>query len=320
MCTSGKTSSYLYVMMLLIVSSSLTPVLKTSNTSYVADNDLETCLNVVKTLVSRYIPSLKLNLSKYEVLNEQVYTQYTGFKTQVFKLNLSNAVKLEVTTSIINQACYAIKFEVTLDFRGLNATEQQTLPNIISDGIVEMFNDFKKSMSSYSNVSIVGGQLIINETPVYFFKKDVVSLTPATLTYRIYSAPPLSFYTVFNEYPLLEGLVKTSHIRFNLSEVEALDKLKKFNVSSYKKIFKAFLIYETQLRPAYIVVIDPSTTAVVMGDTGEAFHPLYSKSTIAAEERTNEYPSITYVIYLMLLVVVLALAFLIYFTRLRSRR
>lgn len=320
MCTSGKTSSYLYVMMLLIVSSSLTPVLKTSNTSYVADNDLETCLNVVKTLVSRYIPSLKLNLSKYEVLNEQVYTQYTGFKTQVFKLNLSNAVKLEVTTSIINQACYAIKFEVTLDFRGLNATEQQTLPNIISDGIVEMFNDFKKSMSSYSNVSIVGGQLIINETPVYFFKKDVVSLTPATLTYRIYSAPPLSFYTVFNEYPLLEGLVKTSHIRFNLSEVEALDKLKKFNVSSYKKVFKAFLIYETQLRPAYIVVIDPSTTAVVMGDTGEAYHPLYSKSTTAAVGRTNEYPTITYVIYSMLLVVVLALAFLIYFTRLRSRR
>jgi len=307
-------------MMLLIVSSSLTSVLKTSNTFYVADNDLETCLNVVKTLVSRYIPSLKLNLSKYEVLNEQVYTQYTGFKTQVFKLNLSNAVKLEVTASIINQTCYAIKFEVTLDFRGLNATEQQTLPNIISDGIVEMFNDLKKLMTSYSNVSIVGGQLIINETPVYFFKKDVVSLTPAILTYRIYSAPPLSFYIVFNEYPLLEGLVKTSHIRFNLSEVEALDKLKKFNVSSYKKVFKAFLIYETQLRPAYVVVIDPSTTAVVMGDTGEAYHPLYSKSTIAAEERTNEYPTITYVIYLMLLVVVLALAFLIYFTRLRSRR
>lgn len=310
------------VVILLTLNSLLFSILAASDAPHGAGNDLETCLSVIKTLISEYLPSLKTDLSKYEVLDEQIYTQYTGFKTYVFKLNLSNAVKLDVTASIANQECYAIKFEITLDFRGLNVTEQQTMSDAISGDIIKMFNVFKNSALLYGNISVVGGQLLIsNETPVYFFMKDVVSLIPVTLTYRVYSAPPLSFYIVVNEYPLLKGLLKTSYVKFNLSEVEALGKLKeRFNVSSYKKVFKAFLIYETRLRPAYIVVIDPSTTAVVMGDNDEAYYSLYSEITTTAEARMYIYPTLTYVIYLTLLATMLILAFVIYFTRLRSHR
>lgn len=315
----GRTVLTFSVMMLLILNnaSRLTPAV--FDTPYRSDNGLETCLDVVKTLIREYIQSFKTTLREYEVLEERAYTQYTGFKTYVFRLNLSNALRLDVTVSLVNRECYVIKFEVMLDFRSLNVTERQVVPEVIFNNVVRMFNNFRNSTLTYGNVSVIGGQLLISEIPVYFFRKDTVSLIPAMLTYRVYSTPPISYYVIINEYPILKGLIEVSKIKFNLSEVEALNKLKEaFNIFSYRKVFKALLIYEARIRPAYVVVIDPSTTAVVMGDTGEVYHPLYSGLTRTVETSVRTYPTLTYVIYLTLITAVFILTFLIYFKKLRS--
>jgi len=237
-------------------------------------------LSVSNFLASRFpLLSNYVNLDNYTVISSNL--NYTDLKILVFKW-VSRGVSIGI--QVTEETCEITRFEVTVDSRYLNESNLNNLLNELETGVEKLFSDVKDLVSNTSNARIIGGQLVVNDTPIYFIDPNYVTATPALVRYFVYPSPPIVIYTFINYFPAVKKLL-TQVTNFNLSEEEAIETLKnKLNITEYRGVTRSYVILYGVLRPAYIIAITPYKNVAVLADNGEVLTQKTATNTQATPE------------------------------------
>ncbi len=225
-----------------------------------------TCYSSVRyALISRF-PELGdyMNLSNYSVASTSL--NYTDLKILVYKW-VSQGVSVEV--QVAEETCDVIRFEVIVDLRNINESTLNTLLSRLEAGVKDWYSDTKNLISTTSIAEVLGGQVVVNDTPIYFLDPTYVTIVPITVRYFIYPSPPIVIYSFVNYFPAIKKLLAQIP-NFNLSEVEVREVLENtLNITEYKGITKSYVVLYGTLRPAYVVALTPYKNAVILADNGE---------------------------------------------------
>ncbi len=225
-----------------------------------------TCYSSVRYVVTSRFPELSsyVNLSNYSVVSTNL--NYTDLKVLVYRW-VSHGVSVEVQT--VEETCDVIRFEVIVDSRNINESNLNTLLSRLEAGVREWYNDVKNLISTTSIAEVLGGQVVVNDTPIYFLDPTYVTIAPITVRYFVYPSPPIVIYSFVNYFPVIKKLLVQTP-SFNLSVEEVKEVLKNtLNITEYKGITKSYVILYGVLRPAYVVAVTPYKNVVILADNGE---------------------------------------------------
>jgi len=225
-----------------------------------------TCYSSVRYVMVSRFPELSdyVNLSNYSVASTNL--NYTDLKILVYKW-VSRGVSVEVQAT--EETCDVVRFEVVVDTRNINESILNTLLDRLEANVKDWYSDTKNLISATSIAEVLGGQVVINDTPIYFLDPTYVTITPITVRYFVYPSPPIVIYSFVNYFPTIKKLL--AHIPgFNLSEEYVKEVLEKnLNITEYKGITKSYVVLYGVLRPAYVVAVTPYRNVVILADDGE---------------------------------------------------
>lgn len=225
-----------------------------------------TCYSSVRyVLISRF-PELGdyMNLSNYSVVSTSL--NYTDLKILVYKW-VSQGVSVEVQA--VEETCDVIRFEVVVDSRNINESTLNTLLSRLEASVKDWYSDTKNLISTTSIAEVLGGQVVVNDTPIYFLNPTYVTIAPITVRYFIYPSPPIIIYSFVNYFPTIKKLLAQIP-DFNLSEEEVREVLENtLNITEYKGITKSYVMLHETLRPAYVIAVTPYKNVIILADNGE---------------------------------------------------
>ncbi len=225
-----------------------------------------TCYSSVRYVVTSRFPELSsyVNLSNYSVVSTNL--NYTDLKVLVYRW-VSHGVSVEVQA--VEETCDVIRFEVIVDSRNINESNLNTLLSRLEAGVRDWYNDIKNLISTTSIAEVLGGQVVVNNTPIYFLDPTYVTIAPTTVRYFIYPSPPIVIYSFVNYFPVIKKLlVQTPSFNLSVEEVEEVLK-NTLNITEHKGITKSYVILYGALRPAYVVAVTPYKNVVILADNGE---------------------------------------------------
>lgn len=288
----GRTGLSLITMLLLAFSLLTTEY-------YVSRANAACYSSVSSVLVSRF-PTLSsyVSLSNYTVVSSSL--NYADVEILVFKW-ASRGVSIEIQA--IEETCEIVLFEAVVDSRYINESRLNSLLSKLEAGVRRWFTDTKSLVSNTSDAEVLGGQLVIGNTPVYFLDPNYVTTIPVVVRYFVYPSPPIIIYAFINHFPAVKK--QLTHIpNFNLSEEEATETLKnKLNVTEYRGITKSYVILRGVLRPAYVIALTPYKNVAILADNGEVI----KQETITNTQETREDSLLTTHLQLVLVLTALAI-------------
>lgn len=300
----SKDATLSFLTLLLLLLSPLTE-------AYFSPHTKATCYSSVNyVLVSRF-PELSnyVNLSNYSVVSSSL--NYTDLRILIFKW-FSRGISVEV--HVDRDSCEIIRFEATVDSRYFNESGFEYFLNELEEGVKEWYSDSKELVSITSGAEVLGGQLVINDTPIYFLDPNNVVVIPALVRYFVYPSPPIIIYVFINYFPVVKGLL-TQIPNFSLGESEVTEILKnELNITEYRGITKSYVILDGALRPAYIIAITPYKNIAILADDGEVL----TQKTATNTQTTTKNNKLT--TYFGITLVLIALAMIVtYMVWLRKR-
>lgn len=285
--------------------------LPTLTAGYLSPHASTTCYSSVSQVIASRFPALSnyVDLNNYTMASSNL--NYTDMKILDFRW-VSRGASVEVQTT--EKTCEIIRFEAIVDARYFNESVLNNLLSKLEAGIKEWYSDSKNLVSNIPGAEVLGGQLVINNAPIYFLDPDYVVVTPVVIRYFIYPSPPIVIYAFINYFPVVDELL-TQIPNFSLSEEEVVEILKnKINITEYRGITKSYVILYRTLRPAYIVAVTPYKNVAILADSGEI---LTQKTTTTSQETLEGNQATAYV---GLALVLIASAIVItYLTWLRRR-
>lgn len=256
--------------------------------------------SVSNVLVSRFpLTSNYVSLNNYTLVSSNL--NYTNIKILIFRW-VSRGVSVEVQA--IEETCEIIRFGATVDSRYFNESSLNSLLNELEVGVRKWFTDTKNLVGNTSDVKVLGGQLVVGDTPVYLLDPDYVTTIPVVVRYFIYPSPPIIIYAFINYFPAVEKQL-TQIPDFNLSEEEATEILKnKLNITEYRGITKSYVMLYGVLRPAYVIALTPYKNVAILADSGE----LITQKTATNTQEITENNQITTYLGLALVLIASAIA------------
>ncbi len=211
------------------------------------------------------------NASVSKVNSMQVAEALSGLETYSVSWDIPG-VELDVVVVNIEGGWEPISLDVIL-----NGNDSQEVLKIISDKVMDLENNVKEVFTRMKNealadgeVSLIGFQIYIDETPVAFLDPETPSVIPAMISWNSYQLGKIASFRLVNDYPILKYLMSEGSKHFKVSAGEALSKIEsqaKYEVTP--QVSKYLLITNGSVRPAYVSYVTPWKIAVVMADTGE---------------------------------------------------
>ncbi len=255
------------------------------------------CYSSIKHAIEFRLPELSsyVNLSDYTVGTSSL--SYTSAELLVFRFNSQG---ISITAHTLN-SCELVFLEIMVDARYADdVSTLNSLLNSLENGVKNWHDDLKAAVGSIEYLEVVGGQLVINNTPAYFVDEDAITITPVLVRYYVYSSPPITIFSLINQYPVVKDLIANIP-NFSVSVEDALTLLKsRANLTGYRGITKAYVVLARSVRPAYVIAVTPYRNLVVLADSCEVL----GQRTLASTEEVQ--PSNEATSFLSLLLIIAA--------------
>lgn len=254
------------------------------------------CYPSIKHAIEFRLPELSsyVNLSHYAVRNSNL--NYTSAELLVFRFNSQG---ISITAHTLN-SCELVFLEIVVDARYTgNASTLNNLLNSLEKGVKNWYDDLKATAESVEYLKVIGGQLVINNTPVYFVDRDAVTITPVLVRYYVYPSPPITIFSLINQYPVVKDMIANIP-NFSVNVEDALTLLKnRVNLTEYRGVAKAYVVLAGSVRPAYVVAVSPYRNLVVLADSCEVL----SQRTLTSWEEAQPSNEVTSSLSILLIVV-----------------